>query len=153
MVARIIAGDPDVAVLVDENAVLHLGPVVAFARAAPRAQQIPVGIELEDGRRRRAAFSRGRATKVAGRCTIQMRSSLSTARPATWPRIQFFGSGFGQNGSTWNFGISAAHACPGRKAPTAAVMMTYDNTLRTTPGSSPCFDREVVAVTSELRAP
>ena len=24
--------------------------------------------------------------------------------PATWPRIQFPGSGFGQNGSGWNFG-------------------------------------------------
>src|SRR5437763_9261286 len=37
VVARIVAGDPDVALLVDENTVLHLGPVVGFTRTAPRA--------------------------------------------------------------------------------------------------------------------
>ena len=26
--------------------------------------------------------------------------------PATWPRIQFSGSGFGQSGSGWNFGAA-----------------------------------------------
>ena len=34
--------------------------------------------------------------------------------PATWPRIQFSGSGFGQNGSGWNFGaVSWAAAIAG----------------------------------------
>src|SRR5450830_1883849 len=30
--------------------------------------------------------------------------------PATCPRIQLFGSGFGQNGSTWNWGIQPIFA-------------------------------------------
>ena len=38
------------------------------------------------------------SSSEAGRCTIQMWSFLSTAMPETWPRIQFSGSGFGQNG-------------------------------------------------------
>jgi hypothetical protein len=37
-----------------------------------------------------------------------MRSYLSVAMPETCPRIQLFGSGFGQNGSTWNCGSGLA---------------------------------------------
>ena len=43
--------------------------------------------------------------------------------PATWPRIQFSGSGFGQNGSGWNFGAvcwAAAIAGNSNAAATAA---------------------------------
>ena len=39
---------------------------------------------------------------------IQMWPRLSTATPDTWPSIQLFGSGFGQNGSTWNCGTPPA---------------------------------------------
>ena len=46
---------------------------------------------------------------------IQMLSWPSTAMPATWPRIQFSGSGFGQNGSGWNFG-AACWAAPSAAA-------------------------------------
>src|ERR1700694_5311416 len=35
-----------------------------------------------------------------------MRSRRWTAMPETWPRIQLCGSGFGQNGSTWNRGTA-----------------------------------------------
>ena len=53
-----------------------------------------------------AAFSR--RDRLRGRCMIQTWSRSSTATPATWPSVQLFGSGFGQNGSTSNFGTSAA---------------------------------------------
>ena len=52
-----------------------------------------------------------------------MLSCGSTAMPATWPRIQFSGSGFGQNGSGWNFGAAcwaAAIAGNSNAAATAA---------------------------------
>src|SRR3954447_4677810 len=55
-----------------------------------------------------AAFSR--RDRLRGRCMIQTWSRSSTATPATWPSVQLFGSGFGQNGSTSNFGTSAAAA-------------------------------------------
>ena len=35
-----------------------------------------------------------------------MLSWPSTAMPETWPRIQFSGSGFGQNASGWNVGAA-----------------------------------------------
>ena len=56
--------------------------------------------------------------------------------PATWPRIQFSGSGFGQNGSGWNFGaVSWAAAIAGNSnaAVTAAIKAHEITTnLRTT---------------------
>src|ERR1051326_4114280 len=45
-----------------------------------------------------------RSLKEDGRWMIHTWSRLSTWTPETWPRIQLFGSGFGQNGSTWNCG-------------------------------------------------
>ena len=44
------------------------------------------------------------SSSVAGRWMIQTLSWRSTAMPATWPRIQLSGRGFGQNGSGSNFG-------------------------------------------------
>src|SRR5438046_3451406 len=68
------------------------------------------------------------STSVVGRCTIQMRSSLSTAMPDTCPSIQFDGKGLGQNGSTLNCGTPPDDMRTGscwqagiiRTAPTAA---------------------------------
>src|SRR3981189_3318578 len=48
--------------------------------------------------------ARSRGVSEPGRCTTQMRSYLSVAMPETCPSTQLFGSGFGQNGSTWNCG-------------------------------------------------
>ena len=62
------------------------------------------------------------SSSVAGRWMIQMWSSASTAMPATWPRIQFSGSGFGQNGSGWNFGAAACCAAAGCGSGTLAAM-------------------------------
>jgi hypothetical protein len=42
-----------------------------------------------------------------GRWNTQILSCASIAMPPTWPRIQLFGSGFGQNGSTRNAGLWA----------------------------------------------
>ena len=50
------------------------------------------------------------SSSEAGRCRIQTWSFWSTAMPDTWPRIQFSGSGFGQNGSGRNCGASCANA-------------------------------------------
>src|SRR5437660_5229918 len=56
MIARVVAGEPDVVVLVDENAVLGLRPIVTFARPAPGAVELAVLVELEHRWRRGAAF-------------------------------------------------------------------------------------------------
>src|SRR5262249_18406084 len=48
------------------------------------------------------------SVSVRGRCSTQTWSLASTATLAIWPNSQLLGSGLGQNGSTWNFGGSAA---------------------------------------------
>ena len=48
-----------------------------------------------------------------GRWIIQICPCESTVMPPTWPRIQLFGSGFGQDGSTANLGISLARVSAG----------------------------------------
>ena len=55
VILGVVAGDPHVVLVVDEDPVLVQRPLVAGARAAPRAHEDPVGVELEHGRRRRAA--------------------------------------------------------------------------------------------------
>ena len=57
-VAGTVAADPDVADVIDEDAVIGIGPVVALARPAPLADETAVGVELEHRRRRRAAIAR-----------------------------------------------------------------------------------------------
>src|SRR6185295_17861332 len=61
VVVLAVAGKPDVALLVDVDAVLALGPFVASAWAAPALEQPAVGRELQDRRRRDAAAGLGRA--------------------------------------------------------------------------------------------
>src|ERR1035438_1480814 len=51
-----IAADPDETPLVDLDAVLAPDPLIALAGAAPGAQQIAVGVEFQDRRRRDAAL-------------------------------------------------------------------------------------------------
>ena len=53
-----VAADPDVALVVDEDAVVRVGPFVALARSAPVPQQVARLVELEDRRRARAALTR-----------------------------------------------------------------------------------------------
>src|SRR5207237_3634720 len=60
LVAVIVAADPDVAILVDMQAVLVLHPLVPRTGPAPVTQQIALGIELHHRRRRLAAFVFGR---------------------------------------------------------------------------------------------
>ncbi len=56
-IVRAVAADPDVVHRVDGDAVIRRRPVVAGTGSAPRADEVAVGIELEDRRRRRAAFA------------------------------------------------------------------------------------------------
>src|SRR6185436_15724289 len=51
-----VAAYPDVALVVDENPVVRVGPFVPRARSAPVPQQVAGLIELEYRRRARAAF-------------------------------------------------------------------------------------------------
>src|SRR5262249_43679782 len=53
-----IAADPDIAFVVDEDAVVAVGPFIAGTRPAPMAQQIAGLIEFENGRRAGAALRR-----------------------------------------------------------------------------------------------
>ena len=113
-----VAGEPDEIVVVDEDAVLALGPFVAapgppqWRRRLPDWSNTSTGgaatQHLASGGFCSAARSRG--VSEAGRCTTQMRSKRSVAMPETWPRIQLFGSGFGQNASTWNCGTLSSAA-------------------------------------------
>ena len=57
-VVTAVAADPDVPLVVDRDAVVRLGPLVALAGAAPGVQQVAGLIELEDRRRRNAALLR-----------------------------------------------------------------------------------------------
>ena len=60
-----------------------------------------------------AAFQMERVSldcSVDGRCVIQTWSWASTVTPATAPRIQWLGSGFGQKGSTLNVGTADGDA-------------------------------------------
>src|SRR5205814_6839185 len=54
--AAAVAADPHVAAVVDRDAVVRVGPVVALSRPAPVADEIAGGVELENRRRRRAAL-------------------------------------------------------------------------------------------------
>ena len=116
-----VAANPDVALVVDEDSVIRLRPVVAFAGTAPVADEIARLVELEHRRRRRAAFrfhdtrpplgrriGRGvvlhRFERGLPRWTIQMWSFESTPTPMTLPSSQWLGSGFGHIGSTSNRG-------------------------------------------------
>ena len=55
-----VAADPDVALVIDRDAVRRIGPVVSGARTAPVADQIAFLIELKNRRRGRAALRDGR---------------------------------------------------------------------------------------------
>ncbi len=60
VVGIVVAGEPDIAVVVDENAVLVLRPFIALARPAPVAQQIALDVEFQYRRRGLAAAARRR---------------------------------------------------------------------------------------------
>src|SRR5262245_14097318 len=51
-----------------------------------------------------------RESKVSARCTMNTWSRASTPTPITLPSTQWFGRGFGQNGSTSNAGASSSRA-------------------------------------------
>src|SRR2546422_1544030 len=50
-----VATDPDVTLIIHDDAVLYRRPVVALPRPPPGLEEIAGGVELEDGRRRHAA--------------------------------------------------------------------------------------------------
>src|SRR5262249_37429300 len=60
VVVLVVAGEPDIAVFVDENAVLILWPVETFARSAPGSEQIAGLVEFEHRRGCSAALGRRR---------------------------------------------------------------------------------------------
>ena len=60
MIVLAVAGEPDVAVLIDMNAVLGIWPFVAGTGSAPAAQELAVGRELQHRRRGLAAACFGR---------------------------------------------------------------------------------------------
>ena len=52
-----VAADPDVALVVDVDAVVRLRPLVALARAAPGATRLPAGSNTSTGGAARAALA------------------------------------------------------------------------------------------------
>ncbi len=55
MVGRVVAGDPNVALWIDVDAVLVFRPVVSRARAAPALDEVALGVELSNRWHRLAA--------------------------------------------------------------------------------------------------
>ena len=125
----VVAADPDVALVVDGDAVVRRRPLVALAGPAPAADQVAGGIELEHRRRgagstrRRGERSRRRPISVRAlsvlppRWMIHTWSRASTRQPMVEPRSQWLGSGLGQSGST-----SKRGACTRACASAAAVV-------------------------------
>src|SRR5262249_44422226 len=68
-----VAADPDVALVVDEDAVVRLGPLVALPWPAPVPQQIARLVELEHRRRAAAAFAGRRIDLGAALVGVQRR--------------------------------------------------------------------------------
>src|SRR2546427_8638064 len=56
-VLRAVAADPDIALVVDEDAMVRLGPLVAHSRAAPVPHQVAGLVEHQHRRRAAAAFA------------------------------------------------------------------------------------------------
>jgi hypothetical protein len=56
IVACAFARHPDVALVIDEETMNLLRPVVALTRTAPAFNVVPIGVELDDRRRRHATF-------------------------------------------------------------------------------------------------
>ena len=59
------SAQPDVVLVVDEYPVLRGEPFIAGARRAPRLQEPAIGVELQDGGRRNAAFRLWRVERRA----------------------------------------------------------------------------------------
>src|SRR6476661_8627048 len=66
-----------------------------------------------------------------------MWSCASTKIPPIWPKIHWFGSVFGHEGSIWNFGIAGSAVNAGR--PIASAMRPMSAMLRTSLAISASF--------------
>ena len=153
-----VAADPDAAVLVHENSVLVLRPVVALAGPAPGAQQIAVGIELHHRRRGGAALRGGRVLRCALLVVEQALRAVDdpdavvaiggeARRPGRG--IPLPGSGLGQNGSGRNEGASWAAADTDAAKPARRTRIDRMASSRVVPrqGAGP---RHILA---DIRAP
>src|SRR4051794_13065419 len=68
-----VAADPDIALVVDVDAMVRLRPLVALPRAAPGSDEVAFDVEDEDGRRRTAALRDGRAQLGAAFVVVERR--------------------------------------------------------------------------------
>src|SRR6516225_12217983 len=94
--------------------------------------------------------ARSRGVREDGRCTTETRSNRSVAMPETCPRIQLFGNGLGQNGSTWNAGTGLAF-WPQAWPPHIATAMTNDAILILTLSSRSCFSAQPLGLADPIR--
>jgi len=90
-----------------------------------------------------APFSSGVSER--GRWNTQILSLASIVMPPTWPMIQLFGSGFGQNGSTLNFGPSASAGRARENSSNASIATGARNNERACVISVPPFPRTFAA--------
>ena len=112
---RAAAADPDVVLVVDEHAVLAVGPVEPVRRVRPSARRnLPFGVELEQRRRRLRALRLGHRARPVQHPDVVVGDRRPP--PGVCPSTQLFGS-FGHAASTSNTGISARHsACAATRA-------------------------------------
>ena len=99
--------------VVDSDAVIRVGPIVALRRDRPNSPiRLPSSIELENRRRGQAAFRRGRIgrgivlfgferTRAVNDPDVVLCIDRNADR---LPSTQWFGNGFGHSGSTSNRG-------------------------------------------------
>ena len=108
-----LPADPDEVVVINEDAVLVGRPVVPWPGPPHACTTLPswsnsttegAGLQHLTLGVVEARFSR--ASRVPGRWLTQMWSCASTKIPPIWPKIHWFGSVFGHDGSIWNFGIA-----------------------------------------------
>ena len=68
-----VAADPDIALVVDVDAMVRLRPLVTLPRAAPGSDEVAFGVEDENGRRRTAALRDRRAQLGAALVVVERR--------------------------------------------------------------------------------
>src|SRR6185437_16153701 len=106
-----VAGDPDRAGAIDEQAVLVDHPRLGVGEA-PSLDEVALGVELHGRRGRDQHVLRGglsdapfsSSVSLRGHCSTQTWSWESTATLATCPNSQLLGNSLGHDASIWNCG-------------------------------------------------
>jgi hypothetical protein len=147
-----IAANPDIAFVVDENAVVGIGPFKSFARSAPVAQEGCLPDRIPAPAARLAAFTglqfqwlfvvgeSGRAAMNDPDVVVRVDKT-----PIVDPSTQWFGSGLGHSGSTSKRGAIMPVDCAATVLSSTACPMPSAARSETNPAPIKRFFRERVS--------